>query len=107
PVVGMVVFTERTRKSALRFEISFLKGLKRVRGSDESFYFLYSRISPGSHSRALQIASRVERRIALARLFLRMDILAIVIPTFSDSSVTLIFLLASITSMLMMIGMVI
>jgi len=68
---------------------------------------LYSRTSPGWHWRALQIASNVDSRIAFALPFFKMEILAIVMPTFSASSVTLIFRLASITSMLMMIGMLI
>jgi len=55
----------------------------------------------------LQIASNVDSRIALALPFFKMEILAIVMPTFSASSVTLILRLASITSMLMMIGMLI
>src|SRR5215813_11333346 len=62
--------------------------------------FLYSRMSPGWQSNALQIASRVENRIALAFPFFRMERFAIVMPTFSESSVTLIFRLASITSIL-------
>src|SRR3989338_11495147 len=65
---------------------------------------LYSNISPGWHSSALQIASKVDSRIAFALLFFNTEILAIVIPTFSASSVTLIFLLASITSMLIIIA---
>ena len=50
-------------------------------------------------------AARVDRRIALALPFFSMEILAMVIPTLSESSVTLIFLFASITSMLMTMGM--
>lgn len=45
------------------------------------FYFLYSKISPDWQSRALQIASRVERRIAFALPFLIMERFAIVMPT--------------------------
>ncbi len=66
---------------------------------------LYSKISPGWQSKALQIASRVEKRIALAFPFFKMEMFDIVIPIFSESSVTLIFLLASITSTFTMIGM--
>ena len=51
------------------------------------------------------MAAKVENRIALALLFFKMDRLAIVIPTRSESSVTLIFLLASMTSMFMIMGM--
>ena len=69
-----------------------------------SWCYLYSKISPGWHLSARQIASNVDRRIALALPFFNTEILAMVIPTFSVSSVTLIFLLASITSMLMMIA---
>jgi hypothetical protein len=69
--------------------------------------FLYSRISPGWHSSALQIASRVDSRIAFALPFFKTEILAIVMPTFSESSVTLIFRFANMTSMLMMIAMLV
>ena len=47
------------------------------------------------------MASRVEKRIAFALPFFKTEILAIVMPTLSASSVTLIFRLANITSMLM------
>src|SRR5678816_4159289 len=57
-------------------------------------------MSPGWQSSALQIAARVENRIALAFPFFRMERFAIVMPTFSESSVTLIFRRASITSRL-------
>lgn len=52
------------------------------------------------------MASRVDRRTALALPFLRMDRLAMVMPTFSDSSVTLILRLASMISILTIIAMV-
>jgi hypothetical protein len=52
----------------------------------------------------LQIASNVDNRIALALPFFNTEMLAIVMPTLSASSVTLIFRFASITSMLMMIA---
>ena len=55
----------------------------------------------------MQIPSNVDNRIAFALPFFKTEILAIVMPTFSANSVTLIFRLASITSMLMMIGMLI
>lgn len=45
-------------------------------------------ISPGWQSKYLQIASSVEKRIALTLPVLRLDILALVIPTASASSVT-------------------
>src|SRR6476659_1597712 len=86
------------------------KGAKRHPMSAPRSYFgpadiyLYSKISPGWHSSALQIASRVDSRIAFALPFFKTEILAIVIPTFSASSVTLIFLLANMTSMLMIIA---
>ena len=51
------------------------------------------------------MASRVERRRALALPFFKIEMLAIVIPTPSASSVTLILRFASMTSMLIMIGM--
>src|SRR3990167_10900328 len=50
------------------------------------------------------MAANVENRIARAFPFFNMETLAIVIPTFSVSCVTLIFRLASITSMLMIIA---
>ena len=75
--------------------------------SDPRSYFLYSKISPGWHSKALQIASKVPRRIAFAFPFFNIEMLAIVIPTFSASSVTLIFRFANITSMLMMIAILV
>ena len=65
-----------------------------------SCYILYSIISPGWHSNTLQIDARVENRTAFALLFLRIERLAIVMPTFSESSVKLIFRLASMTSRL-------
>jgi hypothetical protein len=70
----------------------------------DASYFLYSKISPGWHSNALQIASSVDSRIAFALLFFNTEMLAIVIPTFSASSVTLIFRFANMTSMFMMIA---
>ena len=62
-------------------------------------------MSPGWQSNALQIASRVENRIALAFPFFKMERFAIVMPTLSASSVTLIFRLASITSILTIVAM--
>ena len=61
-------------------------------------------MSPGWHSNALQIASKVDSRIALALPFFKIEMLAIVMPTFSVSSVTLIFRFANMTSILMMIA---
>jgi len=55
----------------------------------------------------LQIASKVDSRIALALPFFNTEMLAIVMPTFSASSVTLIFRFANMTSMLMMIAMLV
>ena len=52
------------------------------------------------------MAAKVENRIAFAFPFFKMEILAIVIPTFSVSSVTLIFLFASMTSRWMIIAIV-
>lgn len=62
--------------------------------------FRYSSISPGWQSRALHIAIKVETLIAFALPVFRIDIFASVMPTFSASSVTLIFRFASITSIL-------
>jgi len=70
-------------------------------------YFLYSKISPGWQSNALQIASKVRNRMAFTLPFFNTEIFAIVIPTFSDSSVTLIFRFANMTSILMMIAMMV
>lgn len=67
---------------------------------------LYSKMSPGWQSKALQIASNVDKRTAFAFPFFRIDRLAMVIPTFSDNSVTLIFRFASMTSILMMIAII-
>ncbi len=53
------------------------------------------------------MASSVDRRIAFALPFFRTEILAIVMPTASASSVTLIFRLANITSMLIIIAMLV
>lgn len=47
----------------------------------------YSNMSPGEQFNALHNESRVENLMAFALLFLRIDRLAIVIPTFDDSSV--------------------
>ena len=65
---------------------------------------MYSRMSPGWQSRARQMDSMVEIRMALAFPHLRMDRLAGVIPTFSASSPEDIFRRASMTSILMMMG---
>src|SRR5262245_19137154 len=59
--------------------------------------FLYSRMSPGWQSSALQSASRVENLIALALPFFRTERFAMVMPTLSASSVMLILRLASMT----------
>ena len=66
-------------------------------------YSLYSRISPGWQSRALQMASRVEKRMALALPVLRMERLAWVIPIRSASSCDDILRRAIITSTFTMI----
>jgi hypothetical protein len=62
-------------------------------------------MSPGWRCSALQIASSVDSRIALALPFFRTEMLAVVMPTLSASSVTRIFRLANMTSMLMTIAM--
>src|SRR5439155_24320480 len=68
---------------------------------------LYSKISPGWHCKALQTASSVDSRIAFTLPFFNTEILAIVMPTLSASSVTLIFRFANMTSMLMMIAILV
>lgn len=60
-------------------------------------------ISPGWQFSALQIDSSVENLIALAFPVLRIDRLAVVIPTMSANSLLRILRFASITSRLMMI----
>ena len=65
---------------------------------------LYSSRSPGWQSSASHSAVRVEIRIALAVPVLRIDMLAMVMPTRRESSVRLIYRFASITSMLKMIS---
>ena len=65
---------------------------------------MYSIMSPGWQSRALQIASRVSNRMPLAFPVFSMDRLAWVIPRISANSFDCIFRLASITSMLTIIG---
>jgi len=91
-------------------------GAKRKRNREEIFglrrrvsfvFYLCSKISPGWHSSALQIASRVDSRIAFTLPFFKTEMFAIVMPTFSESSVTLIFRFANMTSMLMMIAMLV
>ena len=68
---------------------------------------LYSRISPGWQSSASQMASSVEKRIAFALPVFRMERLEMVRSTFSESSVRLIFRLASITSRFTMMAIAI
>src|SRR6188472_4239850 len=62
-------------------------------------------MSPGWQSNALQIASRVEKRIALALPFFNTERFGSVMPTFSESSVTLILRFASMTSIRMIMVM--
>lgn len=61
-------------------------------------------MSPGWQSNALQIASRVVKRTALAFPVFSMDRLAKVSPTLAESSFSEIFLSAITTSKLMIIG---
>ena len=62
-------------------------------------------MSPGWQSRAWQMASRVEKRTALALPVFKIDRLAGVMPMRSASSRELIFRFASMTSRLTMIAM--
>jgi hypothetical protein len=71
----------------------------------DSAHFVYSKISPGWQSSALQTDSNVDNLIAFALPFFNTEILAMVMPTFSASSVTLIFRFANTTSMFMVIAM--
>lgn len=66
---------------------------------------LYSKISPGWHSKTSQIACSVLNRTAFAFPFFKMERFDIVMPTFSESSVKDIFLRASITSRFTIMGM--
>jgi hypothetical protein len=63
-------------------------------------------MSPGWQSRVLQIASSVEKRIALAFPVLRMERFDWVMPIFSASSPEDIFLLAITTSKFTMMGII-
>ena len=63
----------------------------------------YSRMSPGWQSNASHSLTRVDIFSAFALPFFSTETLARVMPTRYDSSVTLIFRLASITSILKMI----
>ncbi len=80
--------------------------LKNDRGRffHRGLYFVYSKISPGWHSSAAQIASSVDKRTARALPFFKIEMLAMVMPTRSVSSVTLILRFASMTSMLIVIA---
>jgi hypothetical protein len=95
------VATEITLRSLLTLSKEFFGLRHRVRTK----FYLYSKMSPGWHSSALQIASRVDSRIAFALPFFKMEMFAIVMPTLSASSVTLIFRFANMTSMLIMMAM--
>lgn len=73
------------------------------KGLHSLFPFFYSsltilRMSPGSQSRASQIPSKVEKRIALILLFLILERLTFVMPPFSASSLSDIWRFAIITS---------
>lgn len=61
-------------------------------------------MSPGWQSRASQSFARVDIFIAFALPFFSTEMLGRVIPTRSESSVTLIFRFASITSMFIIIS---
>ena len=80
--------------------------LRRLSFSDfySSFSGLYSSTSPGWQSNSRQIASKVERRTALAFPFLRIERLAGVMSTRSASSPSDILRLAIMTSTLMIIA---
>jgi hypothetical protein len=93
----------RRVRSGKEMEGEILSLRRRVK----STFYLYSKISPGWQSSALQTASRVDSRIAFTLPFFKTEMLAIVMPTFSESSVTLIFRFANMTSMLMMIAMLV
>ena len=73
----------------------------------DSFYSIssgrYSKISPGWHSNALQMASKVENRTAFAFPFFKIERLAIVIQPSPKLCYTH-FLFANITSILIIIA---
>ena len=71
----------------------------------QPFLSTNSSISPGWQSSTLQIVSSVLKRTAFAFPVFKMDRLANVSPTFSESSFNDIFLLAIITSRFTIIGM--
>jgi hypothetical protein len=66
--------------------------------------FEYSKISAGWQSSTLQIVSNVLKRMAFALPVFNMERLESVIPTFSESSFSDIFLLAIITSKFTIMG---
>src|SRR5688572_13821053 len=70
------------------------------------YSFTYSSISPGSQSSSLQIASSVLNRKAFILPVLSIDKFTGVKPIFSASSLLRIFRFASITSRLIMIGII-
>lgn len=72
-----------------------------------SFSLLYSKISPGWQSSTLQIESNVVNLMALAFPVLRFEMFDMVMPTLSESSVTLILRFASMISKLTTIPIII
>ena len=68
--------------------------------------YAISIISPGLQSSALQMASNVSKRTPFALPVFKIDRFTMVIPTFSDNSVSDILRFASITSRLIIIGMI-
>lgn len=68
----------------------------------QNSYFRYSKTSPGWQSSTAQIASSMDIRTARALPFLIIEMLAIVVPSLSEGSATLVILMANMTSKLLM-----
>jgi hypothetical protein len=85
--------------------IILLREFKKIYLKNCTIYSTNSRISAGWQSKVLQIASKVENRIAFALPVFKMERFAIVISNFSESSVSDIFRFAIITSKFTIMGM--
>ena len=90
----------------MAYKIS-LKQIPNYVVEDFKCYSLYSNISPGWQSSALQIDSRVSNLTPFAFPFFKIDKFTVVSPTRWDSSLSETFRLAIMTSKLMMIAIII
>lgn len=68
------------------------------------YHFLYSKMSPGWHLRTLQIDSRVSNLTPFAFPVFKIDKFTVVSPTFCESSLSVIFRFAIITSKFIIIA---